>query len=211
MWDPTQQGRSKIFANYGRYYEAIPLDIADRGALAARASAIANHDCDPRAVGSRRAATCATANRGSNIATAPTVSGGNARSTRSRWTPISSRTANDELVAGAEYEVLPNARLGLNYTYRNLVRTMEDMSGDDGEHLLHRQPRRGHRDTFPKAKRTYHAVTVQLHEDLQRPLAGAGQLHLVAAARELRGPVRPGTGQLDPEHQRHLRPGVSSC
>ena len=22
VWDPTQQGRSKIFANYGRYYEA---------------------------------------------------------------------------------------------------------------------------------------------------------------------------------------------
>jgi outer membrane receptor protein involved in Fe transport len=30
VWDPTQQGRSKIFANYGRYYEYIPLDISDR-------------------------------------------------------------------------------------------------------------------------------------------------------------------------------------
>src|SRR5262249_37374884 len=30
IWDPTQAGRSKIYANYGRYYEQIPLDIADR-------------------------------------------------------------------------------------------------------------------------------------------------------------------------------------
>ncbi|HZW88415.1 MAG TPA: TonB-dependent receptor, partial [Myxococcaceae bacterium] len=30
VWDPTQQGRAKIFANYGRYYEYIPLDISDR-------------------------------------------------------------------------------------------------------------------------------------------------------------------------------------
>ena len=30
VWDPTQQGRAKIYANYGRYYENIPLDIADR-------------------------------------------------------------------------------------------------------------------------------------------------------------------------------------
>ena len=50
VWDPTQQGRSKIFANYGRYYEYIPLDIADR-ALTGESLAIANHDCDPRAVG----------------------------------------------------------------------------------------------------------------------------------------------------------------
>ena len=30
VWDPTQQGRSKLFANYGRYYEYIPLDLANR-------------------------------------------------------------------------------------------------------------------------------------------------------------------------------------
>src|SRR5262249_18847315 len=28
IWDPTQQGRSKFYASYARYYESIPLDIA---------------------------------------------------------------------------------------------------------------------------------------------------------------------------------------
>jgi hypothetical protein len=30
IWDPTQAGGPKVYANYGRYYEQIPLDIADR-------------------------------------------------------------------------------------------------------------------------------------------------------------------------------------
>ena len=126
------------------------------------------------------------------------MNGATSRRTRPRWIPNLQPTSNDEVVAGGEYEVLPNARVGVSYTYRNLVRTIEDMSDDDGQHLLHRQPRRGHRHSFPKAKRTYHAVTVQLHEELQRPLAGAGQLHLVALRGNYEGLFVNGTGQLDP-------------
>ena len=29
-WDPTKDGRSKIYGHYGRYYEKIPLDMAVR-------------------------------------------------------------------------------------------------------------------------------------------------------------------------------------
>ena len=84
----------------------------------------------------------------------------------------------------------PTPGSALNYTYRNLVRTVEDMSNDEANTYFIGNPGEGIADTFPKAKRTYHAVTRQLHQDLLRPLAGAGQLHLVAADRELRRPVR---------------------
>src|SRR6185369_17336427 len=30
IYDITQTGRSKIYANFARYYESIPLDIGDR-------------------------------------------------------------------------------------------------------------------------------------------------------------------------------------
>ena len=52
VWDPTQQGRSKIFANYGRYFENIPLDIADRE-LQPEAQISGQYDpaCDPTAAG----------------------------------------------------------------------------------------------------------------------------------------------------------------
>ena len=31
IYDFTEQGRSKIFANYARYYEKVPLNLVDRG------------------------------------------------------------------------------------------------------------------------------------------------------------------------------------
>jgi hypothetical protein len=30
IWDPTQQGKSKLYTAWGRYYEGIPMDINDR-------------------------------------------------------------------------------------------------------------------------------------------------------------------------------------
>ena len=68
--------------------------------------------------------------------------------------------SNDEIVAGGEYEVFPNARVGISYTYRNLVRTIEDMSNDEANTYFIGNPGEGIADTFPKAKRTYHAVTL---------------------------------------------------
>src|SRR4029453_16417082 len=47
VWDPTQQGRSKIYANYGRYYEAIPLDLADRS-ISVESQLAARHACNPQ-------------------------------------------------------------------------------------------------------------------------------------------------------------------
>ena len=57
VWDPTQQGRSKIFANYGRYYEYVPLDISDRALSSSQAGLQGVHDCNPlhrRPAGLRR-------------------------------------------------------------------------------------------------------------------------------------------------------------
>jgi len=31
IFDPTQKGRSKLFFSYAKFYESVPLDIADRG------------------------------------------------------------------------------------------------------------------------------------------------------------------------------------
>ena len=58
------------------------------------------------------------------------------------------------------------------------------MSNTDGQTYFIGNPGEGIGDTFPKAKRTYHAVTAQLHQDLRRPVAGADQLHLVSPATE---------------------------
>jgi hypothetical protein len=106
--------------------------------------------------------------------------------------------ANDEVVAGAEYEVLPNARVGINYTYRNLVRTVEDMSNDDGNTYFIGNPGEGIGDTFPKAKRTYHGVTVSFTKtfsDLWQAQASYTWSRLTG---NYDGLYRPEDGQLDP-------------
>jgi hypothetical protein len=68
--------------------------------------------------------------------------------------------STDEVVAGGEYEILANARIGASYTYRNLVRTVEDMSTTGGNTYFLGNPGEGIGSTFPKATRTYNAVTV---------------------------------------------------
>ncbi len=158
VWDPTQQGRAKIYANYGRYFENPPLDAAMRS-LSAETQVRSNHNCDPLAghtvcdqpqnLRTGRNGTISTywANTGAPF---PTPVDPNIKS-----------PSTDEVVAGAEYEVLPNARLGASYTYRNLVRTIEDMSTTGGATYFLGNPGEGiGAGLFPKAQRQYHAVTV---------------------------------------------------
>jgi outer membrane receptor protein involved in Fe transport len=158
VWDPTQQGRSKIYANYGRYYENIPLDAANRS-LSAETQIRALHACDPMA---------GHASCDANLRSAGPLGGGLVSSS---WlntgapypTPVDPNLkspSTDEVVAGAEYELLANARIGASYTYRNLVRTVEDMSTTGGLTYFLGNPGEGIGSTFPKATRTYNAVTV---------------------------------------------------
>ncbi len=195
VWDPTQQGRAKIFANYGRYYEAVPLDIADR-ALSSESQIIANHDCDPRVVGTA-GCDAATALRGSNI-TRPNVKWRNVSADKTAVDPNLQPTSNDEIVAGGEYEIFANARLGVSYTYRNLVRTIEDMSADNGNTYFIGNPGEGAAGSFPKATRTYHAVTVQFTKNF----SDLWQAQVSYTWSQLRGNYdglfRSEDGQLDP-------------
>ncbi|HTS80103.1 MAG TPA: TonB-dependent receptor [Myxococcaceae bacterium] len=196
VWDPTQQGRSKIYANYGRYYENIPLDIADRElSIEPQIYGYSNTDCDPVGIGGL--ARCDAAKR----LTSGLRPNRKWRQTSADQVPVDpdlKSAANDEIVAGAEYEILANARLGLNYTYRNLVRTVEDMSNDEANTYFIGNPGQGIADTFPKAQRTYHAVTasfVKTFADLWQAQVSYTWSRLTG---NYDGLYRPEDGQLDP-------------
>ena len=163
VYDPTQQGRSKIYANYGRYYENIPLDVANRS-LSAESQIGGLFNCNPYTTNRLGCAASARLDTIANLGI------GDEREPTRKWYSIGGALptsvdenvkspSNDEVVVGAEYEVLPNARAGVSYTYRNLRRTVEDMSNTDGQTYFIGNPGEGIADTFPKAKRTYHAVT----------------------------------------------------
>src|SRR5208283_1737051 len=58
IWDPTYQGKSKIYASYAFYYEAVPLDLADRALSGGEnITAVYTNCTNPAATGVR----CSTA------------------------------------------------------------------------------------------------------------------------------------------------------
>jgi len=161
VWDPTQQGRSKIFANYGIYYENLPLDMANRS-LSAEVQPRAAHICDP--LQGYRVCDQNNVIRAVSPTGPSTVWAVTGAPYPSAIDPNIKSPSNEELVAGAEYEIIPNARLSASYTHRNLKRTVEDMSNTDGQTYFIGNPGEGIADSFPKAKRTYDAVTVALNK-----------------------------------------------
>jgi hypothetical protein len=196
VFDPTQAGRAKLYANYGRYYENIPLDIADRE-LSVEPFILGYHDtnCDP--VGAGGVARCDAATRLTS-GTRPSRRWRQQSADQVPVDPDLKSAANDEIVAGAEYEILANMRVGVNYTYRNLVRTVEDMSNDEANTYFIGNPGEGIADTFPKAKRTFHAVTVSLNKTFADLWLAQLSYTWASLRGNYDGLYRPEDNQLDP-------------
>ena len=119
------------------------------------------HDCDPMA----GHGVAATRTSGPRVRSAVRPQLGTGANTGAPYPmpvdPNLKSPSNDEVVAGAEYEVLPNARSGPELH-------LPEPRPDGGGHVQRRRRTptssatraRASPSTFPKAKRTYHAVTV---------------------------------------------------
>jgi hypothetical protein len=108
VFDPSKEGRSKIFAHYGRYYESIPMNLAARGfaglgSLASSGPPFGS-DSNPTILSS------------ADLAVQKGLKG----------------SYNDEVVVGGQYEVLQDLVIGTTLIYRWLGRAIEDMY--DREH-----------------------------------------------------------------------------
>jgi Carboxypeptidase regulatory-like domain/TonB dependent receptor len=145
IYDWTKEGRSKIYANYGRFYESIPMSLNLR-ALGGEVTYVASYD---GASGGQ----CGAEPTGMNAPNLPTLGencidpniegpGDGAQivgaGDPSILTPDGTTLIMpgikaqymDEIAAGVEYELLEDLRLGLSYQNRRLGRAMEDMSTD---------------------------------------------------------------------------------
>ena len=136
LWDPTKEGRSKIYAHWGRFYESIPMDINDRsfGGEVLYQQDFAQSQCtkpgktgtvtDPR-IGAVDGNDClanpdAVAGNGQQLIGASGV----------LVAPGIKAEYMDEIVAGLEYEILDDLKLGIAYKNRQLGRVIEDVSTD---------------------------------------------------------------------------------
>src|SRR5262249_54893546 len=134
IYDFTHEGRSRLFANYARYYESVPLDIIDREG-SGEPGLISFHDpatCDPRDAGQQRNQ-CQQDSNPLRYGNPPKHKLYGIGAGKGPTDPDIKPTATDEVVFGAEYEVMNDGRLGVSYTRRWLNYAIEDMSRDEAQ------------------------------------------------------------------------------
>jgi hypothetical protein len=198
IWDPMQIGKAKLFFNYARFYQSVPLNVADR-AGSGEPSIRQVYDasvCDPRDPND----ICQTDAARMRIA-------GPADPDR-YWTSYSaSKTAidpalkppsSDEIVVGGEYELIPGGRAGLTYQHRWLNRVIEDMSRDEAVTYFIGNPGYGIAKDFPKGRRIYDAVILYFDKRFAQNWLVSGSYTLSWLRGNIAGLYRPETGQLDP-------------
>lgn len=112
IWDVANNGRSKLYANAGRFYENIPMDINIRSFGGELVCFCYNFSPNP-----------------ANLAPDPAVTAARS-SLLGGATPVDPNLKGqyiDELLGGYEYEIRPNLAIGIKGTYRKLGRVIEDM------------------------------------------------------------------------------------
>ncbi len=112
IWDPNADGRSKLFGSFGRYYESVPLDINVRAFGGENQCFCYNYSPDPR-----------------DFQPIPDDESGFGTALLGGATPVDPDLKGqyiDEYMIGYEYEVRPNFALGIQGTYRELGRVIED-------------------------------------------------------------------------------------
>ena len=120
VWDPTNEGRAKIFAHYGRFYETIPMDIVIRS-FGGEISIFAY-----------------------NVSPSPDVVFNDDTVRPSRFLgggisdvdPATQGEYLDELVFGGEMEVKTGLSIGVKYIQRDLKNVVEDALSANGHYFI---------------------------------------------------------------------------
>ena len=175
VWDCRRRnGRSKIYGNWGRFYESIPLDINIRS-FGGEAICFC-YNFDPN---SARHSAGSAAPAPQSLLGGATPADPNLR--------VSTSTS---ACIGVEYEVGHNLALGAKYVHRNLGRVIEDFLVPSEGELLHRQPRPGPRPgdgvlrlrharrRRRRPTRDNYSVRAQRAQALHEQLAVPGELRL---------------------------------
>ena len=141
IWDPTSQGRSKIFGSWGRFYESIPMDINDRSfggevsysqTFQTKSMPAPCGGVDPK-LGGVDGTKCLDA-------TVPAATEQVIGSKGVLVAPGIQAEYLDEMLIGGEYQVAEDWKLGLTYQNRRLGRVIEDVSTDGAATYLIANP-----------------------------------------------------------------------
>ncbi len=207
--DPFANGRAKLFVNFARYYEQVPLNMMDRAFPGERRFSArrffsepgaGSAGCDPSTLEGQRG-NCASDQfivpRAENTPNANQLySGGLVQN--EPVDPDIEPQSSDEFVVGGEYELLANTRLGATYTHRDMNKVIEDMSRDDGNTYFLGNPGSGFAKEFPTPVRDYDAVTVYLNRTFSDGWLAQASYTWSRLYGNYPGLFRPENNQLDP-------------
>lgn len=126
IYDWTNEGRSRVFGHWGRYFESTPMALNARGFsgetidIAVFDFATCSDPFQPATFDCADDGVIFTQQSGGSKLVAPGLGG----------------QYMDEIVLGVEYEPLPDVKVGAVYTHRDLGRAVEDVSPDGGATLV---------------------------------------------------------------------------
>ncbi|MBS2029358.1 MAG: TonB-dependent receptor [Deltaproteobacteria bacterium] len=202
IYDPTQSGRSKIFASYAVYYEQMPIDLLDRE-FPPSTTIVAYHQCDPK--------TTPNPNAPGGCADPATVLPLSSGSVNNQWialggasTPVDPNLkgeSSSEISAGGEYEIIPDGRLGVTYSHRWMNNVIEDGSQDNANTYVLGNAGQGVLSSFPKWSRNYDAGSIYFNKSFSHRWQFEGSYTLSRLAGNYQGLFASQGGiisQLDP-------------
>jgi hypothetical protein len=139
LYDWTKEGRSKIYAHWGRFYESIPSDISDRSF---GGEVLAQQVWTPDVCGDT------VPEIGGVDGNGCLDSGGTDEAAVNRLfgssgvlvAPGIEAQYLDELLGGVEYEIMDDLKLGIALQHRTLGRVIEDVSTDGADTYIIANP-----------------------------------------------------------------------
>jgi hypothetical protein len=153
VFDPTREGRSKVFTHYGRYYESIPMELSDR-AFGGEGYMVG--------VGAPGVSEAQAPLSGTMVVDQQSSSNMVVR-------PGTKGAYNDEVVVGGQYEVVRDLVVGATGIYRWLGRAIEDVydpNDPGGRRIIGNPPVTG--DSSEAPERIYKAIQLSAKKRFAR-------------------------------------------
>jgi hypothetical protein len=149
IYDPTREGRSKLYGHYGRFYENVPMDINVRAFggeilnfnqynFNRRTPSDSGYDpnCDVDHVQNESSEMLVSRLSQCEDRFHQAILGGGYEFV----SPGLRGQRTDEIILGAEFEVIPDLTVGTNWVHRTLPTVIEDISTDGGNSYLITNP-----------------------------------------------------------------------
>jgi hypothetical protein len=167
IFDPTKEGKSKIFGHYGQFYENVPMDLNFRSfggeltnfeAINLNRRTPTQGGYDPNCDVDHTPGTSAEVLVSRLDMCQDRIQTGLLGGGLSFVSPGIKGQRTDEFILGAEYELLNDLKFGLTYQHRVLANVIEDVSVDGGNNYLITNPSKSFDDEADKL----HAQAMQL-------------------------------------------------